>query len=354
MDRLGSVADGGPSIGESPDSPGRLSPETRLGGARSSSGVVGIGINAPPPTPSFRASSTEGPRPKCLLTKLITVRIYTINMGNKRTRKLSRRTALKSTGTAAIGLGVLSNTAIASEQSCPCPDGTILLAKFQVNDETGKIEFEKGSEIFDLDSSPLTFSNKVYKEDDPNELVAFDWEADPFFVGSIQIKAGRDCFEIELEEAAPSGTVDVRELNDNTNPTRAISNFSFCQPVWFQVDFVEEDAPLEPPRYGGEGLISAIVGNSDQGEVSQRLFSKKDLVDNPDIVVSADKTTASVNFEVVDQPAEDLLLASYIVPGPIGLSGSRPQIDEQILFDYVAKSYEVGDEDTLTVNLPTP
>lgn len=271
----------------------------------------------------------------------------------ERKDQITRRSVLQSSGMIA-GLGVAGQTVSArpgnaGNGSCTCPDDLALLAKYEYDDETSQLEFEEGYEPLDIDGSEITFSDIVTKEDD--EILAFSWDSDPYYVTSVTVKAGREC--LTLEQSGTSGTVDLRELIDD-DPIPAVSHVSFCKIVYFQVDFVEEDTPIEPPRYGGEGLISAMVGDSEQGRIDQRKFGFASLLDQDDwkISVSSDVTTASVEFEVVEQPEEPLLLASYEMPGPLALSGSRPEIDLQNLVDYDTDSFDVGDEGSFTVDLP--
>jgi hypothetical protein len=253
------------------------------------------------------------------------------------------------------GLGIAGQTVSASQEDdsggkCSCPEDLALLAKYEYDEETGDLEFEEGYEPLNIDGSEITFSDIVTKEGS-DEIIAFSWDSDPYYVTSMTVKAGTQC--LTLEQSGTSGTVDLREELDE-DPVPALSNVSFCKILYYQVDFVEEDLPIEPPRYGGEGLISAMVGNSEDGKVDERKFSKADLLADGDwrISVSSDGTTASVDFEVVEQPDEPLLLASYEMPGPTALSGSRPEIDLQQLVDYEVDSFDEGDTGSLTVDLP--
>lgn len=271
----------------------------------------------------------------------------------ERKNHITRRSVLQSSviiaGLGAAGQTVSARPGNAGRGRCACPDDLALLAKYEYDDDSGQLEFEKGYEPLNIDGSEITFSDIVTKEDD--EILAFSWDSGPYYVTSVTVKAGQNC--LTLEQPGTSGTVDLRELIDD-DPIPAVSHVSFCKIVYFQVDFVEEDAPIEPPRYGGEGLISAMIGDSEQGRIDQRKFGYASLVGQDDwmISVSSDVTTASVDFEVVEQPAEPLLLASYEMPGPLALSGSRPEIDLQNLVDYDTDSFDVGDTGSLTVELP--
>lgn len=226
----------------------------------------------------------------------------------------------------------------------------MLLSKYEANQETGELEFEKGNERFDVDGSIVTFSDLVTKEDDPNEILAFSWDSSPFHVKTVKVKAGNECLSVDPDASETGGRVDLRELIDE-DPIPAVSHVSFCKIVYYQVDFVEEDAPFTPPRYGGEGLISALTGDSENGVVDLRSFPEHTLVDDGDwkISVSSDGTTASVDFEVIEQPSEDLLLASYEMPGPLT---DKSEIDIQILVDYETGSFDEGDTGSLEVALP--
>lgn len=272
---------------------------------------------------------------------------------------VSRRAVLTSSAMV-LGGGALTTTATASNGRgsnggagngrCSCPDGRKLLAKYEANQTSGEFEFEEGDERFDVDGSVVRFDDIVTKEDDENEILAFSWDSSPFHVKTVKIKAGDNCLSVPTEEET-SGRIDIRELIDE-NPIPAISNVQFCKIVYYQVDFVVEDEPIEPPRYGGEGLISALTGNSEKDVVELRRFGNyrllEDEEDGWEISVSSDGTQASVDFTLDEQPAEPLLLASYEIPGPL----DKSEIEVQVLVDSETGEFDAGDSGSLSVELP--
>lgn len=274
-----------------------------------------------------------------------------------RSDNITRRSVLRSSALVA-GIGLASQTVGAQPNGppagtgrCGCSDDLALLAKYEYDEDTGVLTFDEGYEPLNIDGSEISFTIDATKDDD--EILAFSWDSDPYYVTSVTVKAGQYCLTLPLDEPGTSGSVDLREEID-ADPIPAVSHVSFCKILYYQVDFVEEDLPIEPPRYGGTGLISAMVGDSEQGKVDERSFSKASLLGEGDwrISVSSDGSTASVDFEVVQEPAEPLLLASYEAPGPLAVSGPRPEIDLQQLHDYDTGSFEVGDDGTLSVALP--
>lgn len=283
---------------------------------------------------------------------------------------LSRRTVLKGTVAGALGSSAFSGLASATgnsqgqSQSCSCPSGTRLVAKFE--NEDGELVFEKT----DTEMSPsdnFSFSNISYKEDDPEEIMSLEWDSFPYTVTEVVIKTGDGCFDSESDavsidsEEPGSGSIDVSEIGK-----KALSNIHFCAPAFFQLDAANTESPYEignPTR-----TYEGIAGGGEYGCVGYRLTAggriNEDFSSYSTIEPNDDCTEAELTLVPKRVPPEadgNVSVISADAPAFLPKSGNSDYreaiIDEQVIFDEDARKYtesDVGTEFTHTVSIPQP
>lgn len=246
-----------------------------------------------------------------------------------------------------------------------CPEGTTLLAKYEFDDDTGELVFEKGRESLNIDGSEITFSNIVTK--DGNEIVAFDWDSGPYDVAYVGVKAGQNVWKQEVN--ATSGTFDLRTF-DEEGPVQAVSNIIFCIEICWQVDFGRGDVLL-PPDYAEEGrkadlLLAATcdrIGDDGNptglrnGELNRLYLSENALPGKTEPIFTVENEQfnletpgkASITFTINGDEPQDLHLACFEIPGPY----QRGEVGAQVLFDSIEMDDVAPGPYTWTVDLPT-
>lgn len=268
----------------------------------------------------------------------------------------SRRTVLKSIG---IGATVPLFGGVAAANNCPgCPEGTRLLAKYNFDGEN--FRFEKGA--CEDPFTEIDYTNKEGEEGEPIE-VSF---TSPVVAHDIVVKRGPDC-ELASDNDNITFTIDDEKDNDGFEHTisvpedsRAISHFSVCAGVCFQVDFVVGDVIKELGEDGfyRDRLIAARWDGTavEDGQVvnnSSFTTSDDDEITTADgVTLNADETEGSVTFDV-DLGSDDvtLTLASYVATCPPRFEDGDTA-DTQDLVDWKTKTYTSDGTDTLTVDLP--
>lgn len=250
----------------------------------------------------------------------------------------------------------------ARNNSCACPDGTVLLAKYEVED--GELVYEKDGDFLNV-GDDYTFEVTDTKDD--GEILGFEVETDdttddiyPF--DGLTVKTGEGCYqktallsdENMSLEGGQSETFDARNF-DEDDPVQAVSNVQICtRPSW-QADFGTGPVP-EPPAYGQSAdseLIMAEFGTgrtdpdaSDPDKDERPGDFGVDVSDGFDV----EDGTISVEFAVAEDDT-DLHLAVFNKPGP----GNEIELppENQELHDKQRKTYTEGEGDTLTVDLPS-
>lgn len=272
--------------------------------------------------------------------------------------RLSRRTLLKAAG-AGVALSV-GMSGVGSARPTTCPEGLTLLAKYNTGDPDGDGEeefvFEKGRESLNVGAGSITFFNVVRKE---GEVVSFEFDASPYYVNSITVKAGPNTYTKVIE--GESGSFDVREFDDQ-GPVQAISNVLFCKDVFWQLDFGEGE-PEQPPRYGDESpsdLILAALSDrqidtfqnpsfgpdgSPNGDAIELLNDYFENLDDTKLT-DEDATDAKIRFGKANESFA-VHIAAWEMPGPF----DRGDLDDQVLYDSDTTS-AAGDLE-LEVSLPT-
>lgn len=288
-----------------------------------------------------------------------------------------RRTVLKLAGTGAalplVGTASANPPAWAKARGrdkergsgnphCPeCSEGTLQVAKYEYNEETGEFEFEKG--ICD----PVTFTEIEDKEGEENEPIRVCFETDLFFHDAI-VKAGQFCEAEEIaydpaftEEDPHEGRETYTGCIDVSDNNRAISHITFCAGVCYQVELVAGD-PIreqsEENRYGLRIVRAHYGGTADGVTGVTRKFGKgRSAYRGVTGQLTVDESTheATARFSV-DEGCKELSLVSYLAPCPEFGTETR---DQQVLFDYAPEdAFEAkqefceGERYTLTVALP--
>lgn len=236
-----------------------------------------------------------------------------------------------------------------------CPEGTTLLAKYEV-DDSGKVVFEKGRDSLNIDGSEIRFSNIVYKED--GEIVSFDWDSGPYDVHTVSVKAGQNIWQDEVK--GTSGRFDLREF-DTDGPVQAVSNVIFCIEVCWQLDFGRGDIPIPPnysPNRTNDLFLSASCERVDVDRIPNNPGLNRIDPDDPVVVKPVDGEvkfdlstpgTATIYFEVKEGEMPDLHLACFEIPGPF----IRDEVGAQVLFDSIEKDNVAPGHYEWTVDLPT-
>lgn len=239
---------------------------------------------------------------------------------------------------ASVGVGTVS------AKNNRCPDGTSLLAKYNVSE--GEFVFEKGEDV-------VTFTS--VQRDSEGEITGFSWETSDGSdsdsaaetVTVYSVKYGPNTEEIEPSfdpEDKRSGSVD---LSDEKN---AISNVEFCQGAYAQVDFFKGDLieDLCDDRYGSRALEFFDWGSYEgvlpgQGQ------------DAGPFTIEDGQVSIDYNPDDYDQQVG---LAVYRVPDPdfesdtgnISFQNTRCR---QVLFDYELDP-EGNQDGNLSADLPAP
>ena len=128
--------------------------------------------------------------------------------------------------------------------------------------------------------------------------------------------------------------------------------------LYWQVDFGAGPNPPIPPRYYPDDGMFALGSGADgvldnPSHIRRQTEGQLGDVTIDDSAFSFDDddspTEVSVSF-TVDEGAEtrDLHLAVFTLPGPF----SEDEIDQQDLFDSISDTYDGGESDTLTLDLP--
>lgn len=244
--------------------------------------------------------------------------------------------------------------------SCPdCPERTTRLAKYEYDEERDAFVFEKGAcdAVHDFEITN--------KEGEDHEPILVDFVAD-ILPHSVVVKAGRNCkrFEVgdpEFEVSTDKDSDGFEGRIDLSGQKYAISHFSFCAGVCYQVDLVAGD-PIrelgEGGRYRGR-LIAAFWGGSLHSTRNTIDQSPYEIEDGCTVSVDgfdATEETAIVTFTVKDDCGPELSLVSYLAPCPPKFD--RDMVDQQVLFDYApanafetTQAFESGTHE-LTVALP--
>jgi hypothetical protein len=232
------------------------------------------------------------------------------------------------------------------------PDGTVLLAKYEVED--GKSVFKKNGDFVETGDG---FEFTVIDTKDGSEVLAFDFE-DPngvYDVCAVSVKTGAGVFRKRIENF--EGSFDASEF-DSEDPVHAVSNVILCSKVFWQVDLGIGEVP-EPPDYSSSDsvLLLAAIGGSegqpinptDDGYTSG-MFDGKFNGESIDLTFDTSFNigggTAEIGFSGNDK-SEDIHLASFEQPGPFK---ANDELQHQDLFNSVSTTEE---SKTLTVDLPT-
>lgn len=272
----------------------------------------------------------------------------------------SRRTVLTSIG---IGATVPLFGGVATADTCPgCPDGTRLLAKYNFDDEDNVFRFETGA-----CEDPFTDIEYTSKEGEDGEPIEVSFTS-PVLAHDVVVKRGPDCalasvddditFEVdnEKDDNGFEHTISVGE------DSSAISHFSVCAGVCFQVDFVvgEVIEELGEDGFYDDRLIAARWdGTAVEGGVSVNNGENGFTTDDGDTITTADgvtlnaeETEAAVEFDVtLDSDDVTLTLASYVATCPASFDEDTAHLQD--LVDHKTVTYtDVEEGVTLTVDLP--
>lgn len=272
----------------------------------------------------------------------------------------SRRTVLKSIG---IGATVPLFGGVAAADNCPgCPEGTRLLAKYNFDDEDDVFRFETGA-----CEDPFTEIDYTNKEGEDGEPIEVSFTS-PVLAHDVVVKRGPDC-DFASDDDDITFAVDDEKDDDGFEHTisvpedsRAISHFSVCAGVCFQVDFVTGEVIEELGEdglYTSERLIAArwdgtaveggdVVNNSpftDDGD--------GDTITTADgVTLNAEETEGSVKFDVtLNSDDVTLTLASYVATCPASFDEDTAHLQDLVDHKTVTCDSDVDDV-TLTVDLP--
>jgi hypothetical protein len=161
-----------------------------------------------------------------------------------------------------------------------CPEGTVLLAKYEL--AGGEFEYEKDSDYLEVGDA---FEFTVTETKDGGEVLAFDFE-DPtgvYDVHTVSVQTGEGVFRKETDDT--HGSFDAREYDDS-HPVQAVRNVLLCAKVWWQLDFARGEVPI-PPDYGNSDadLVYAATGDGTDDSVTNPSLNRdgsSDFVDVPD------------------------------------------------------------------------
>lgn len=272
----------------------------------------------------------------------------------------NRRTVLKSVGVGAT-LPIFGGVAGATPAGCPdCPDGTRFLAKYEFDEDAAAFAFEEGA-----CADPFTDVEWTNKEGEDAEPVEVSFTS-PVVATDVLVKRGTEC---EFASASDDVALAVDDEKDEDGfehtvsvpeDSRAISHFSACAGVCFQVDFVVGDVIEELGEGGiyGDRLI-AVRWDSTTGDGGEVVNNGADgfETDDGDTITTADgvefddaETEGSVSF-AVELASEDVTLtvASYAAVCPPDFDMDTAHLQD--LVDYRTVTYTSDGEDSLTVDL---
>jgi hypothetical protein len=230
-----------------------------------------------------------------------------------------------------------------------CPDGTVLLAKYEVED--GKFVFEKSSDFLEAGDA---FEFTINKTKDGGEVLAFSFK-DPkevYDIHTASVKTGAGIFEKEFtgtdSKGDYEGSFDARTKDDD-GPVQAISNVLLCSKVFWQVDLGVGEVP-QPPNYSNSDatLLRAALGDSTGKSMTtgDGLGTYKGI--ESDMEFDFGDGTATIGFSG-NTDGRRVHLASFERPGPFN-STKNTEFGFQDLFDSVSTTSESM---TLTVDVPT-
>ena len=227
-----------------------------------------------------------------------------------------------------------------------CPEGTVLLAKYEIED--GAFNFEKDSGFLEAgDAFDLTVTETKENE----EVLAFDFDSvdDVYDVHTISVKTGAGVFRKTVDNY--EGSFDAREY-DSEGPVQAISNVLLCSKVFWQADLGIGDVP-QPPNYSESDakLVRAALGNSTPPTKAENPTGDgggfPDIGADEEFDIDFDEGTIEIGF-TGNTDSQKIHLASFERPGPF--KGKR-EFQYQDLFD---TEFSNSTEDTLRVDIPTP
>lgn len=227
-----------------------------------------------------------------------------------------------------------------------CPEGTVLLAKYEI--EGGEFKFEKDSGFLEAgDAFDLTVTET--KED--KEVLAFDFNSidDVYDVHTISVKTGAGVFRKPVDSY--EGSFDAQEYDDE-GPVQAISNVLLCSKVFWQADLGIRDVPQTPNYEDADAsLVRAALGNSTSPTKAENPTEDgggfPDIGADEEFNIDFDEGTIEIGF-TGNTDSQKIHLASFERPGPF--KGEK-EFQYQDLFD---TEFSSSTEDTLRVDIPTP
>jgi hypothetical protein len=228
-----------------------------------------------------------------------------------------------------------------------CPDGTVLLAKYELED--GRFVYETESEFLEAGDA---FDLAATGTKDGGEVLAFEF-GDPqevYDIHTVSVKTGAGVFQKAVEDY--EGSFDARDY-DEDDPVQAVSNVLLCSKVFWQVDFGIGEVP-EPPDYSKSDalLLRAGLGESTddiEKTTDDGLGTYRGIEPDPEFAVDFAAGTVEIGFRG-NTDGRRLHLASFERPGPFESTKST-EFEYQDLFDASDTTAEAG---TLTVDIPTP
>lgn len=285
-----------------------------------------------------------------------------------KTTSSTRRTVIGAAGSA-LALGAVPGLASAggkgkgggdngggppSDAKNSCPEGTVLLAKYEV--EEGEFVFEEDSDFLETGD---VFEFTITDTKDGGEVLAFDFEDSKgaYDVHTISVKTGAGVFQKSFEEEKKyRGSFDAKKF-DTEDPVQAVSNVLICSKVFWQVDLGIREIP-EPPNYSQSDsiLLLAAIGDSTgqrknpsagSTEGEYQLDEDTKITFDSKFDIPEEGGTANIHFSGNDE-GKNIHLASFERPGPFDTT-SREGFTYQDLFDSVSTT---GASETLEVDLP--
>lgn len=210
----------------------------------------------------------------------------------------------------------------------------------------------------------IEYTSKEGEDGEPIE-VSF---TSPVLAHDVVVKRGPDC-EFASEDDDITFTVDAEKDDDGFEHTisvpedsSAISHFSVCAGVCFQVDFVVGEVIEELGEdgiYGDRVIAARWDGTAVEGGVSVNNGENGFTTDDGDTITTADgvtlnaeETEGSVEFDVtLDSDDVTLTLASYVATCPASFDEDTAHLQD--LVDHTTVNYTSNvDDGTLTVDLP--
>ena len=261
------------------------------------------------------------------------------------------------------------------------PEGFVSFAKYE--ESGGVLVFEKGDDLIQICEDRYE-----YKDDDPNELIAFCFgpALDDMHVDSVSVWAGgalytfyrpmeglseSDLGENEfLFEGCEGSDCEYRVSTEGVrtdhpgrgagSETPAISNVHFGS-ACYQIDFVVGDDIIEDlseRRYGSEArliqilwgsTVTGVNSNYPRGSLEYDYDSNCEIEIIDDISLSDDGKEASITFDIDGDCEETLSLVSYATLCPDRWNEDLAAY--QRLIDFETDTFR-GDDNTLTVTVP--